>query len=388
MPDLESVISGALEAATSDPGDGGDGGETDTSTDTSTDTTDLDTSGSDVVTDEGTDTEVEAGSEATAKAEADAKAALAAEEAFAKEHGLLDKAGKRENRVPYPRVKAIVANAEKKLAEAVLGQKLVADKPLGEQLKTFATKYTEVEQENQGLRTQLSEIDQVEQIMLHRPEQFLELLPNINPKFTELLGARGGSKTENTPAPAELPKPDMKYTTPDGKEAMTYSVDGIVGLIKAVVAQTEAKVYKDMDAKVKPFTDREQAAQTEQQILSRLKARVDHARANWEGFKDHEKEIQDALRLDREQAARTRTAPKLDLHDAYISVINKKHKESAEKLKLDREAMRKEIVKEINGRPRSTAAAAGAARRSTGDEGAPKSMEDVIKSAMENSGIK
>src|SRR4051812_25877195 len=40
-----------------------------------------------------------------------------ADDAFAKEHGLLNKVGQRENRIPYNRVVKIAENAERKLVE-------------------------------------------------------------------------------------------------------------------------------------------------------------------------------------------------------------------------------------------------------------------------------
>lgn len=384
MADLEGIISDSLSDAYED------GTVEPDTTDTSTDATDTGTTdtGDGTQADHGTTDGTGAGAEGSPEAKAAAEALKAVEDAFAKEHGINPRdQRRRENRIPYSQVKKIVGNAEKKLAEAVLGQKIAADKPFGEQLKGFATKYTEVEQENQGLRSQLSEVNQVEQIMLNRPEQFLELLPHINPKFAELLGNRGTSaKTTNEPAPVDLPKPDVKIKLPDGSEAATFSPEGLQNYIKALVAQTRDAVLKEVDGKVKPFTDERAAAASQQQILDRLHARVEHARTNWKGFKDWEKDIQAVMLEDRQQAARTRTAPKLDLQDAYITVRDRKHDEELAKLKTDRETQRKEIIDEINKRPRSTAAAGGAARRTTTSD-APKTTEDVIREAIKAAGI-
>jgi hypothetical protein len=388
MADLESVISGAMETAY-DSGDLDSGGA-----DTSVDTSDAsNTDVNDAGTAENTDTgDPVAGAEADAAAKAAQEQLAAVEDAFAKEHGINPQdQRKRENRIPYSQVKKIVANAEKKLAEMVLGPdavaKFAADKPFGEQVKSSAARFTELETENQSFRTQIDEVNRVEQIMLQRPEQFLELLPHINPKFAELLGNRSEKHVE---APKELPKPDVKVKLPDGTEAETFSTQGLQQYIQGIVAQTEAKVRADIDARFKPIKDREQAALSEQQQLDQLYAQVQHARQNWRSFKEWEKDIQQVMAEDRTQARKAGRAPKLDLNDAYLIVRDRKHDDDLKKLTLDQETMRKKIVDEINKRPKSTAAGGGVVtprKTGGGDAGGAKSIEDIIRESAQSAGV-
>lgn len=376
MADLENVISGALDAAY----EGGDLTPDDNAGD----------EGSTELTSEGAEGTETAGTESTdggatgAEAQAAAEAAKAVEDAFAKEHGINPQdQRRRENRIPYSQVKKIAENAQKKVAEALGLTSIAADKPLIDQVKTHVARFSEIEQENQGYKTAIGEMNQVEQIMLNRPEQFLELLPHINPKFAELLGTRksGGQKE----VPAELPKPDVKIKMPDGSDAETFSPKGLQDYIQAVISQTEARVKSEVDGRFKPYEDAQQRHLSEQQQLDQLYSQVQSARKSWRGFGEWEKDIQQVMREDREQAKKTSTAPKHDLQSAYLFVRDKKHDEELAKLKTDRETQRKEIIAEINKRPKSTAAGGGVvARTQPTGAGAEKSVEDIIRESMHN----
>jgi hypothetical protein len=135
MPDLESIISGAVATAEADGGS--DGAEstdsssehTETSESTTADnTTSTTVTGTTVVPDAGTDDAAKAALKATEDAENE----------FAKEHDLLDKTGKRENRIPYTRVKKIIDKATADFIKLATGE----DLPAGKKAKDVLTAFT------------------------------------------------------------------------------------------------------------------------------------------------------------------------------------------------------------------------------------------------------
>lgn len=275
-------------------------------------------------------------------------AVVVEEDPFAKEHGLSpkDKAGTRENRIPYSNVKKIVGNAEAKLAEAVLGRPLATGEKAFDVVKTHVARIPELETKVQGYETELSSVRGVEEIMVNDCERFLAMLPTVNPRYAELLAGKIAPATPVVDATATpMPQPDFDLGEGKGK---TYSEQGLQKLMDWRDQQTEKRVLKSMEDRFKPLTSRADAEAQAQAMYPRIKARVDAARAQWDGFRENEQEILTAV-----QAANAANK-EITLHDAYISVINKKHKEFITSNTANEDKIRKKVLDEINKRPGST----------------------------------
>lgn len=279
---------------------------------------------------------------------ADAPGIVAEEDLFAKEHGLnpKDKAGTRENRIPYSNVKKIVGNAEAKLAEAVLGRPLATGEKAFDVVKTHVARIPELETKVQGYETELQTIRSVEAIMTDDCERFLQMLPMVNPRYAELLAGKV-APAEVKPDLTATPMPQPDYDLGEGK-GKTYSEQGLQKLMDWRDQQTEARVIKTMEARLKPLTSKAEAEAQWQAMIPKIQARVDDARKNWEGFKDNETEILAAV-----NAANTANQ-QITLHDAYIRVINKKHKEFITSNTANEDKIRKKVIEEINKRPSGT----------------------------------
>lgn len=369
MADLESVISNAVEDAGVEIGadssvdamvaSGGD-----ESVGAGTTSTETATSGGESTSGEPLATPVEGAGEATTPVE----------DAFAKEHGITPtKPGQRENRLPYSRVKAIVGNAEAKIAKAVLGADPAADKPVLEQVTSHVKGLTDAIEQH---KSKVAQMDQIEPIMERDPDRFMQMLAVINPGYRKYLdGARGTQPAETTAQPkadamaevGPMPEPDMEV--PGGGK--TYSLEGLKKLLdwNAKIARAEAK--KEAAETLKPWTEFTNQQARIGKARDYFLQQVKFAETNWTGFKDHAPEILSTLEHD--------PTGNLSLFDAYLLVRDKKDKERMESLTADRNKMRQEILAELKKAPAATATtpASAAPAKSTAKPGT-RSLEAII----------
>lgn len=222
---------------------------------------------------------------------------------------------KRENRIPYSRVKKIVENAERKLSESHATA-----------LKDHTSRIADYEQ-------RLERIAEVEQVMFNEPEKFLNEVLSQIPAYSKILGDRNPSTTRrDSPSQADFPQPDVRF--PDG--TVTYSQEGLSKLLEWQSAQTEQRVAQ----RFAPIEERYKQEQQLAAAIPVIENKIAEART-WTLFNESEREILAVLQADK----------KISLEAAYQKVV-------FPKLQADRNKIREEVLKELNAKPRSTATVA------------------------------
>lgn len=265
------------------------------------------------------------------------------------------KAGERENRLPYSRVKKIVENARKKLVDSHTSTLAATTKQL-----TAA----------QARNTQM---DNVDRLIVNDPDRYISELARIHPNLYGKFLKPAVAEVAPPVIADKPPGPDAKF--PDGSEG--YSPEGLEKLrewdraqaVKAAVAETE-KIY------TKRFGPIEQQWKTQQVLNEKLpvvRGQIAEARATWgDLFTKNENEITQYLR----------EHPAVAFGQAVAAVL-------VPKAQSQRDAMRAEILKEINARPKAVSRVpASSVAASKTDPAAPRSTEQVIADAVAASGLK
>lgn len=309
MPDNNDNAAGDLNRH--DPGDAGSGGGTDDRAD-DLDDLDLDLDDGDIGAGEsdggdGGDGDANAG----AGDDADANRARPKP--------------RRDNPIPYSKVRKIVANKIKKARE-------------------------EWDGEIAPSRQRLTQLEQLGSILERDPDQFFELMDRhgVHPRYSEvrklLGGARGAEGAAGSGADTRDPRPQPDVDLGQGRK--TYSVEGLQKLEEWSGREVERRVLAAVGEKLKPIEDYHRQTQT----ISQLRAQADEARREWSGFADHEKDV----------IAYMRQHPQTDLHSAYRKVVVPKLEERG----------RKRAIDEMKRAPKSTSAAAGGGggRRPSGED--------------------
>lgn len=172
------------------------------------------------------------------------------------------------------------------------------------------------------------------------PKAFVELILS-DPRYQQLIQFKEvqDKVAEIQEAKAERPQPKR---TEDGQEYWDQeSLDKLLAWNRQeAIAEAEKRVAKAMEEKFGPVYDEYQARNTWNEALERNRGVLENARANWDGFKEHEPTIKKALKDN----------PNWDLNDAYRSVIVKVYKDSASKTEAD---YRKKFMEELNGKKRA-----------------------------------
>lgn len=315
--------------------------------------------------------EVEVGTEAPVEAAPDTTSTAAAvtepvaepaptdpdkpeEDKFAKEWGLPQPVqGARENRIPYSRVKDMVAKAQAK-----------ASTPYQTQLKEFESKVSAYE-------SRLQDVARFEKIMVDDPGQFLQMLAKIpayrqifeSLQFKEQPQAATAAQTQaQQPAGDGMPGPDIT----DAAGNQVYSLEGLQKLMDWRDKQVESRVTKQLESRYKPIESAWQQQQYLQTVIPQIQAQIADART-WPQFKENEAEIVKVLQAN----------PQASLEGAYRHVV-------FPKLQPDRERMRAEILQEIKRAPVATAVSTQSVRPGPAgaDSGKKKSLEDIIKESI------
>jgi hypothetical protein len=353
MPDIEAVITDAIA-------DQGDIAPSDTSTDT--ETVDI-SAGTDGTVDTTTQQQVD-------------------EDPFAKEYGLATRrADGKDNRIPYPRVKAIADNQVKKVVGQIAKElgitkaeaELKLEDIIGE-LGTRKTKFGEYESRVQNM-------DAVERLMEADPDAFMTQLATINPAYKKFVEKQQAAvdrtdtsrerQADAVDANDPMPQPDLDL----GEGRMTFSMKGLEKLRawdkRQTLREANEGFKKQLDERFKPIDEAQKAEQVRKQgeaVKQRAAEAIDRKLAKMSkrpGWKENEKAILDAITAN----------PDLDIEDAYIDVV-------IPKLAGDRTKMREEILAELKKAPASTSTSVQ--QPAADGAGTPKSMEDIIRESIKS----
>jgi hypothetical protein len=197
-----------------------------------------------------------------------------------------------------------------------------------------------IEQERAQYR---ADLDEMYADLRGEPKAFLAKLAQHDPRYQAFL------EPAAAPAAAVVPQtamPDPDITLQDGSR--TYSIDGLKKLLEWNTANVEARLMPKLDERLKPWQEREQAAKAREEgekVTNAVREKTRNLIAeaqNWPGFKEHEADILKALQADTEQARAAGKRPTLSLDAAYRQAV-------LPKLQADRNKMREELLKEING---------------------------------------
>jgi hypothetical protein len=283
----------------------------------------------------------------------------------------------RNNPIPYSRMLKINENSQIKLIESITGAKPErgADGKIdfiAEAGKIKAT-FEEKDAAIADYSGKLEQISAVEKIMVESPEQFLEMLPHLNPAYAQLIGA--GKQAVAQAGAADMPKPDIDL----GNGQFTYSLEQM----DKRMAWERAQAVKEAEGKINErFAPLDKAARAEKELSSAKQAiatTLKDARTGWEGFKDNEEAIFTAMREDRVAAEKKRQKPTLSLERAYLKVM-------VPKWKADRQTLWKEWTAQQKGKPTSTSTAVTTpAKKPTTSAGSGgETTIDIIKASIAN----
>lgn len=296
---------------------------------------------------------------------------------FAKEFGLTEpKPGQRENRIPYNRVKVIATNAQKKTFKALTGEDVKPGETLDAAVERVGTTFKTIQAEHGEAVRALREYDRVGDIMEKHPDQFVEMLTQIHPRYKELFSGNGGRTDERLGEkpgdPGPRPEPDLEL----GDGSRTFSVEGLQKLMDWQAAKAEQRLREQYDARLQPFekerAEAKKSAEIRQAAVGNINNVMKYA-VTWDGFKENEAAILEAIQKD--------TRPMLPWQavlSAYMEVVIPKYK-------ADRAKMRTEILEELRKAPTSTGIKPGSAVRvaqKPAQSDAPVDTEDVIRQAI------
>lgn len=284
----------------------------------------------------------------------------------------VDASGRKQvNRIPQPRVKKMVETAVSKAVAAKDTEHTAAVKQFEERIANY---------------------DGLGEIMATDPDRFMSMVASAYPQYKQYVKAGGEqpkpAAAEHVAANDPMPAPDARLA--DGTPA--YSPEGFQKVQEWQARQVEGRVMKTVGEKYKWLDDQRAADQAREAAKPQIRAQMQHARENWDGFQDNFDAILTELQNDSAEAQRTGGMPKLSLHDAYRVVITKQHKAEREKLqkdmdtlKTDRNKMREEILAELRTRPSNTAAvpATAAARPDPANtDGQSRDTASIIRASI------
>lgn len=299
---------------------------------------------------------------------------------FAKEFGLTEpKPGQRENRIPYNRVKVIATNAQKKTFKALTGEDIKAGETVEQAVERASATFRETTSRHAEAVKALREYDHVGTIMERQPDQFVEMLFNIHPRYKELFSnaqanrGRTDERLGDKPGdPGPRPEPDLEL----GDGSRTFSVEGLQKLMDWQAAKAEQRLREQYDARLQPFEKERAEAEKTAKVRAAAVGNINNVMkyaVTWDGFKENEAAILEAIQKD--------TRPMLPWQavlSAYMEVVIPKYK-------ADRAKMRTEILEELRKAPTSTGIKPGSAVRvqqKPAQSDAPVDTEDVIRQAI------
>lgn len=287
---------------------------------------------------------------------------------FAKKFGIAAKSVTgRENRIPYSRVKKIVAKAQ---ADA----KAEAEKAFGAK---STPKIAEYETKVKDYEDRLTKVGQFEHILENDPKTFLGMLsqiPAYKPFFDYVNQLAGKAPAEGAKAPEKAaaglqgdpndPKPQPNQTMPDGSKV--YDLAGLDQLMEWTARQVEKKVAKQVEAqfapRLAPFEQEQRRREDIARALPVIDQQIAEART-WDRFNELEPKIIEILNSDK----------RVTLDRAYMRAYQEV---IVPKLTSDRNTVRTELMAELKKRPATTSAPNSQQKGKVQD--GPRSIEDII----------
>jgi hypothetical protein len=215
----------------------------------------------------------------------------------------------RENRIPRSKVLKMIASGLKR------GQ------------DRWASERTGIEQTAGEMRGQL---DQLRQAVSSDPQQFLQQLAQVDPRYGQFLGRSQGpsSAIANPPsAIADMPQPDV----PLGDGSRTYSVEGLQSLIQWAV---DAKMMPKVEERFRPYDEQrkqQQAERFEFQQRQQVQSQMQDAAA-WPMFgalaadgslTPMQQDVLNELQKDTQEARARGQRPQMTLRQAYLEVFSR-----------------------------------------------------------------
>jgi hypothetical protein len=273
-----------------------------------------------------------------ADATSTAPAAPADVDPLAAELGL--KPGARDNRIPYSRVQKIVTKAQERHAA---------------EIAQHTARIQQFEQERATYQAQMQALRVAEE----NPEQFLRAMAEADPRYGQLLASALQQKQAATGQPAATEKPQPDVLNGDG--TLAYSLEGLERLAEWKADQRVRALEQRYEQRFGPI-ERDYRAQAQlNAAIPRVQAQIAEAQT-WPLFEESKAEITAALQSDRS----------LSLDAAYRKVV-------FPKIQSNRDAMRAEILAEINRKP---AAASGVVSGSApAAASGPMTTEDIVRAA-------
>lgn len=248
------------------------------------------------------------------------------------------------------------------------------DKYAEEHGQTWQTERTTIESRSKELQSQ---IEQLRAGVAGDPRAFLSEIASIDPRYKAFLESQ--PQARQTPA-ADDPMPAPDYDLGNGNK--TYSLEGLQKRDEWVQRQLLRQLEGKLDERLKPLTEREDAAKARDEhekvmhgLRERASSQMQEAQT-WPLFgtlspdgalTEFQQSVLDELKADTDKATKEHRRPSLTLEGAYIRVASKRMTE-------DDATTRGRLLKEISAAPKSTAtgrtttdAAATPAKRSTAD---------------------
>ncbi len=267
--------------------------------------------------------------------------------------------GQREGRFTWSKVRKVLDNTRKKLND----QHATV---LKEKDATIAT-----------ATARLKNLDMVDHMIVTDPDKYIRTLARIHPdKYGKYVGQATGTPDRPTAAgpgtsPTDpAPPPDAEFA--DGSRG--YSPDGLNALLewhaKRIESSVTDRIDKQYSKRFGPIEQDWKAQRFVEQKLPVVRSAITAARQTWgKPFDEHEGEIVALMNANDGQEGR----PYLSFDACIAQVL-------VPKTKAERNAMRADLLKEINGRP-AAAARTGptAVNASSGATDGPRNLEDVIR---------
>jgi hypothetical protein len=364
---MSADIDAVIAASIADIDGGSDGGDTNDTGDAGTDDTgDVPTAGSadtgaDASADDSTD-EADPASGLTPDPVVDTRTAddIALDTELAELGLAAPKPGQRDNRIPYSRIRKIVANAKTKWSEKLTGEHKAA-------LTERDTKVQEFDTRDKN----------IEQFISNDPEGYINLLANLYPQHYKKFVGGGEPKEDPAVARAKAdpePQVDIKYD--DGSYG--YSPEQFAKVRewdrREAARVAKEQTTKEFNERFGPIEKEYKATQQTHEDTQRVRGHIGKLREQWGP------EVIDDPKVQADIVAYMDANPKVTLVAAAREIVNGRRATELLKLRADRNTMRADLIKELKGAPRAAARAPVASVRS--DAGADETYEQIIRDSM------